>query len=81
MVEIYDNETTNKKQNNGCLIIFITILFFIIVSGLFGNDISDEEMEQLIHQERMEYIRNCASRAHYGIEDYYSCMAKRPDIK
>ena len=81
MSEMNDNKTINKKHNSGCLIIFIIILFVVIILSLFGDDTSDEEWEQVIHQEKMDYIQKCASRAHYGIEDYYSCMAKRPDIR
>lgn len=35
---------------------------------------SDKEWEQTIHQERMNYIKKCASRAQYGLEDYNHCM-------
>ena len=74
--------TTNKNSHNsGCLIVFIIILFLIIISSLFSKDMSDKEWEQTIHQERMNYIKKCASRAQYGLEDYNHCMSKRPDIR
>lgn len=60
------------------ILIFSGIGFFIMF--LFLNSVF-ETPEQKEHNERIDYIKQCAYKAQNRIEDYNYCMSKRPDIR
>jgi len=72
----------NKKAKIGISIKKILILSGIglFIMFLFLNS-AIETPEQKEHNERIEYIKQCAYKAQNGIEDYNQCMSKRPDIR